>query len=289
MPSNKVKTKADGKSATASAVAYDKSITGIGNKEVNSIKEWADQFPQFLKDHLKLLVQEQVNSQTQIYKQDMDALKAEIVELKSSQEFICNQYDQLKKDYDDIIKKNREQKIDFDKKTAEEASKIDCIEQYGRRQNLEFKGVPQKDGENTNDIVVKLAKVLDVDIKESDISTSHRLPAKHKQLNSEEEPAHPVIIARFVNRDVRNAIYGKRKAAKHLPSDKFPVQGMKELFVNENLTQQRKKLLWLTKQRAKVNGFKYVWTNNGKICVRENEESPIHTLLTESELNKVFG
>ena len=42
--------------------------------------------------------------------------------------------------------------------------KVDELEQYGRRQNLEIVGVPEKEDENTNAIVLEVAKMLDVDI-----------------------------------------------------------------------------------------------------------------------------
>jgi len=41
--------------------------------------------------------------------------------------------------------------------TSEEI-KLDNIEQYGRRQNLEFKGVPVTGNEDTGAIVVKLVQ-----------------------------------------------------------------------------------------------------------------------------------
>jgi len=53
----------------------------------------------------------------------------------------------------------------------------------------------------------------------------------------------------------------QKKSSKELSDmaiEKFPVQGMKELFINENLTvtQQLKKLLWLTKQKQEsLNKF----------------------------------
>ena len=37
-----------------------------------------------------------------------------------------------------------------------EAAKIDDLEQYDRRMNLEFEGIPHEKNENINDILVKL-------------------------------------------------------------------------------------------------------------------------------------
>jgi hypothetical protein len=50
---------------------------------------------------------------------------------------------------------------------------VNEIEQYIRRDCLEIRGVPVLDDEDTGELV---RKVIDVDIEETDISVSHRLP-----------------------------------------------------------------------------------------------------------------
>ena len=80
-----------------------------------------------------------------------------------------------------------------------------------------------------------------------------------------------------------------RKLAKNLSSEEFPVKGMHRFFVNENLTQQRKKLLWATRQRANENQFKYVWTNNGNIFVRKNDDAALISIMNETDLYKLLS
>ena len=80
----------------------------------------------------------------------------------------------------------------------------DDLDQYNRRENLEFHGIPLNPNENINDIIKAMAKKLNIDLKENDISTSHHLP---KSLSNNP----PIIIARFTNRDIRNLIFQKRK------------------------------------------------------------------------------
>ena len=43
-----------------------------------------------------------------------------------------------------------------------------------------------------------------------------------------------------------------------MESKDFPVEGMTKLFVNENLTKTRKRLLWKTKPAAKYKKYKYI-------------------------------
>ena len=62
---------------------------------------------------------------------------------------------------------------------------------------------------------------------------------------------------------------------------------MKRLYINENLTQERKKLLWQTKQRMKKLEIKFLWTMNGKIYVRKDEDSTSVIIQNEEDLNKI--
>jgi len=146
MPNNKgsIPSKANDKST----VAGKSTGTTSTSNEANVFNSLRGQISQALKQELKLLIREQVCLLTLSYQQDVAALKAEIVELKTSQEFICNKYDELKNDYERLTNENKEQKVDFEKKAASEATKLDSIEQYGRGQNLEFKGVSQIEGED---------------------------------------------------------------------------------------------------------------------------------------------
>ena len=121
-----------------------------------------------IEDQIKLFIKKRLDVQLHEQKDEITVLGEEIILLKSSQAFINQKYDDLKLDYDALLKTNKKQKEEinkFSKNSAElakqannEAIKLDNVEQYGRHQNLEFKEVPEQDDENT-----------------SDISTSHRL------------------------------------------------------------------------------------------------------------------
>ena len=80
------------------------------------------------------------------------------------------------------------------------AIKLYNVEQYGRRQNLEFTRVIEQNDGDTSKSIVQLAKLLNVEIKESDISTSYRLhvPLTPKRdLTKLSEP--PAITARSLH------------------------------------------------------------------------------------------
>ena len=126
---------------------------------------------------------------------------------------------------------------------------------------------------------IEVAKLLDVSLTPEQISASHRLPAKNPENLS------PSIIPRFTNRDVRNKIYANQKATKTASLVNFSKPGTEKVYVNENLTRPRKKLFWLTKQKAKKIGFKYFWTPNGNILVKKTDQAEVIAIKNEKDLD----
>ena len=83
------------------------------------------------------------------------------------------QNESLKSDYERLsaVNKKQDEILRLTKKgedllevASKEAEKVDAREQYERRQNLEIIGVPVTEKEDTAEIVVKVAKALDVPI-----------------------------------------------------------------------------------------------------------------------------
>ena len=221
-----------------------------------------DKILQLTKNQLEDLVHKMVQEATKPLQSEIIDLKTEIAQLRKSQEFLSGQHDSLNKNYDNAMKVNDKQRQvirklnqctnDLKKQRNNEELKVDELEQYDRRQNLIFEGVPQFQNENVTEIIWSLANKLDVNLTANDISIAHRLPVKRPRMNSESNVTnrcHPGIIFRFISRQRRNEMYSNRMKAKDI-SD-FPVQGMNKLNVNENLTQRRKRLFWLAKQKAK--------------------------------------
>ena len=68
----------------------------------------------------------------------------------------------------------------------QEEENVDSLEQYGRRQNLEIAGIPIGENENTNNIVIEVAKMVNMKITADQILTSHRLQEKPKSFRPRE-------------------------------------------------------------------------------------------------------
>ena len=83
-------------------------------------------------------------------------------------------------------------------------SAIDEQAQYTRRDCLEIRGVPVTTGKDTNIIVKKIGALIDVDINDTDISISHRIPSFNDGASGSTSFQHPAIAVKFTNRKNRD-------------------------------------------------------------------------------------
>ena len=144
-----------------------------------------------------------------------------------------------------------------------ETEKLDDLEQYGRRENHEIHGVPWTRNACTNEIVQKVAKILNVKLTSNDISTSHRL-FNSGIVNANEKNQHPPIIVRFANRDKRNELFCQRLKLNTYTrafSSEFPkFLGLvpHNLTIRENLIKFRKFLFNETSKLKHAMNYQYL-------------------------------
>ena len=157
-------------------------------------------------------------------------------------------------------------------------TELDNLEQYGRRKNLEFHGVPLQQNENTNKIIQNLLKQINLKITKNEISTSH-------QLHSNKENIPPPIIVRFSKRDTRNKIYANKRKFNAVKN--FGIPGIDNLYINKNLTKKRSKLLAKTRKAKYEAKYKYLWTKNGNIFIRKSDQAQSLHIKSDKTLPKL--
>ena len=129
---------------------------------------------------------------------------------------------------------------------------IDRLEQYSRRDSVRVCGIAETDNENTNDIVVRVAKDMGVVISPNDISVSHRVGGPRRGRTSDKPRP---ILAKFVRREFKSQIMYRKKNLRE-------VEAYRNVYVQEDLTKARSKLVFELKRASDV---KRVWTVNGRI------------------------
>lgn len=151
-------------------------------------------------------------------------------------------------------------------------AKADAAEQYSRRNCLRIAGVPENEAADTDSYVLDLSRAIGAEIALTDIERSHRVgrPSTGRTRN---------IIVKFASYRTRRKVYGARIATKD--------SGYAGIYINEDLTKPRNKLLLKARKMAKTNILKSAWSSDGNILVRVSADER-HRIITESDL-AVFG
>ena len=245
------------------------------------------------------LVTEQCKQNIDSLKQDVSILIEKTGHILGSLTYLADEYDdfnvkltsnsqvsqrnlinicELKKEVDYIICKQN---------VAE--AQLDDLEQYGRRENLEIHGVPLKRDENTNEIVKSVVSSLNVRLDDHQISTSHRLASSYEKIQrsqATEQP--PPIIVRFANRDKRNEIYKKRKLLKlNGKTEPMSHNSSPNITILENLTPLRKSIYKAAKQVKAALNYKFAWTSQGKIFLRQDTDTKVFKISSFHDLAKL--
>lgn len=141
---------------------------------------------------------------------------------------------------------------------------VDNLDQYGRRNTLEIRGVPVCDGENLINTVVNLSKALSVDVDERVIDACHRLRKK-----SDGRP--PTIVVKFNRRVVVDGILDAQSKRKDLSSRHIGMASDSKVYINLSLTKERQSLLYSARCAKKSNSIiEFVWADrSGRIKISD--------------------
>ena len=148
-----------------------------------------------------------------------------------------------------ILEETKEENQRLKQQLSLSLYKSDSLEQYGRRENLRIYNVPESankkdDGE---DIIIEIAKLLNVDLKDLDIQRAHWLGQKRIG------KTRPIIV-RFVSFKKRLELLKLKKKLKTITTDvknEDPsIKKLKNAFIAEDLTSLRAKLLRYVKEEC---------------------------------------
>lgn len=201
--------------------------------------------------------------------------------LQSSLDFLSAQYDSLLKSFKEQESKIKELSSEnsllqaeicsLKKSAKDNQAWLNDLEQYGRRDCLEFRGIPVSVKEDTSDLICKVASLAGVEITAAEISTSHRIKPK---TNLSKFP--PPIIANFVSRDTRDEVYRARGKLRDFSTKDLNLGrlAVNPIFISESLSEMNKKLFKSALSCKKDLKYQFIWTLHGNIFLRKNTSSP---------------
>lgn len=232
-------------------------------------------------------------------KDDEDVLEASngsiIKALERMRNDFNKKYDELKVtiiDKNELITKLTSDCSILKEELKSTVSRLDTLEQYSRRNNLEIQGVPEKNSENISKIIGDIGAAINCPLTIHDIDAVHRVPFfDSKRIGPKN------IIVKLKSRVLKDNFLARMKEYalknRNTNTNGSPRHGVviphisDRLFVNEHLTPKNKQLYKLVRAAAKEKEYKFTWTKNGFIYTRKTDTSRIQIIRCEEELTNL--
>ena len=180
-----------------------------------------------------------------------------------------------------------------DKEIDELKDRVDDLEQHSRRNNLRITGIPETTDEDTDKIVMDVAKAVGVDLELDNIERSHRVGRKTEMGAA---AARPILVKFASYRHKRRLITQKRKLthadpkkiAPHAPWP-TPAQSSQQgsrVYLNDDLTRARAEMAATAREKLKRKEIEGTWVRDGVIFVKTSD-ARVHRVTTKRQLEAI--
>ena len=182
----------------------------------------------------------------------VESVKREIKEFVKAE--IANAVGELREELMQVIQAESDATCHFleTKNDAKALCEAEVLETYNRRDNIKIFGALETDVtgresmENTMSKVLEIAGLIEADVKESDISIAHRLPARG--------PNRPIIV-KFSRRVAKVQMMRRKRELKNKESGK-------DIRIVEDVSKARANFMGMLRADNRLN---YVWSKEGTI------------------------
>ena len=142
----------------------------------------------------------------------------------------------------------------------------DSLEQYTRRPNLRFEGIPEADhGEDTDAKVLEIVNTkleMTPPLEIDDLERSHRLG---RRVDKDGRPRTRAIIVRFQSERLRDEVFRARTKLKTHNTQRKD----EHIFINDDLTPRRAKLSFEARALKRAKKITDCWTAYGRVMVKD--------------------
>ena len=170
---------------------------------------------------------------------------------------------------------------------SDQENRLAELEQYSRRNCLNFTGVPEDKEENTVQLAIDLAKMANVKIDRSDIDRAHRIGKPKSAAQGQSSPPPRPLVIKFVSYLKREAVWFGRKelrSAKPPRGSNLTDGSMKDVFVQENLTRKNQEIMYQARQLKRAGKLWAVWLDGCVLKVKRSQQSAMVRLSSKSDL-----
>lgn len=155
--------------------------------------------------------------------------------------------------------------------------------------DIEICGVTVTNDEQLDDVVTRIAKFINIEIKQGDLKEVYR----RKSVN-ERSGLPPAIIVRFHNKSKRDRILDEKRkyqiSKKKLLNckDCLGLSDGRNIYINERLTKLNGYLLKCARDLRKKKLLTYVWFQNGRVLIKKTSDDscPVVHVTNKSQLDE---
>lgn len=160
--------------------------------------------------------------------------------------------------------------------------------------DLEISCIPEKKGESLSHIVMTLAGKIGVNISDQDLVSVTRVGRApgYDYDDTATTPKPRPIVVRVARRTIRDQLLQAARVRRGATTEGVDLPGPpRRFYVNERLTKTNRQLFRQARDLKHRFNWRYVWTKNGRIFVREHydKDSPRYLIRSEADLFRVFG
>ena len=217
------------------------------------------QFLEVVRKELPTLSDHVAKNETEIGKIKVDVNKLSDDVKSLEEDSIDNNQAPNNLEVQSIISAQKEDREKFIQEIRKNHLEGDHRDQYTMRDSIRVTGVPYKAGEDTSDLICRIAYSIGVTITRSDISVSHRTG---KRIAGRPR----AIICKFTRRETKYRILQNKKFARNINNDDDgnPVS----IYIDEKLTPMRANVCRLLREE-KIKHH----TKDGKIFIPKDNDS----------------
>ena len=135
--------------------------------------------------------------------------------------------------------------------------KSDQLEQYSRVNSVRVFNIKHQRDEDTSELALKCFKDIGVELNREAIDVSHRVKGGTNRGDPDS------IIVKLTRREDKISVMRNKKRLKDSTDHKA-------VYIEEDLTQMRRKMVHLLKITGEPQRNRRVWSIDGKVCAREN-------------------
>ena len=179
----------------------------------------------------------------------------------------------------DVMKKKEDKIIELEKKVEALEVKLDDMEQYSRRNKPRVSGIPETDSEDLNK---KVTELINDKLQATPPVTLGQIDRVHR-VGKKKENTPRAILVKFSTYNVRDKVFRSKKV---LRTKALEAGERQQIYINEDLTQKRSKLLWQARKFKSDKRISDCWSWDGNILIKD-KNSRILPVCTLTELQTV--